>query len=618
MRVFKRVFAVLVLVAACADTDADSNSSDGGAETRPPTSTDGGTGGGASGGSGGSTGGDAGTGAGAGAGGEPGTGGVSAGGGDGGDGGVTAGTGGDAGSGADAGTGGDAGSGADAGGDAATDAGTGGDAGAGGVAGTGGIGGSDLDSGCAGRLEPVAHAGLLQVVGNGSAESCTEGALHEAVARINDAEGGGTLSFDCGGERVIELTRSVFVANTMILDGGGKITLSGGGAVRVIELDHYVDFAVQRLTIRDGFVAAGSENESGAGLLHPWFGTLKAIDTAFVNNHSASQNNDVGGGGIYAGGLTEAVLSGCTFAGNSGSIGGGVLSRSTNLRVVDSVFVENAATTWADSGQYGNGGGLYIDRMWLDDPVDFVICGGVFEANHAKVHGSAFFSYNLEGNGALFERCTFRDNDMADSPGGGTGTVYHQGVPLLLIDSTFAGNETGSHAGGLFLGGGTDAEITNCTFDGNSTPGNAGALWAGNGSVAVTNCTLANNDADYGPAIFKGTDGTVTLTNVVLANNTTANEFSALACHETFQDGGGNIQWPDIKNNGNADTPCADGVTFADPLLEPVADNGGFTETMALGVNSPAIDVAEDCPGSDQRGMPRVGLCDSGAYEYQP
>ncbi len=239
--------------------------------------------------------------------------------------------------------------------------------------------------------------------------------------------GGGTLRFDCGGPHTITLTSSVYVTKTMLLDGGGTITLSGGGAVRVIELTTTSTSSCSGSTIRDGYVAAGSENESGAGLLHPWFGTLEAIDVGFRNNHSESKDHDVGGGAIYAGGLTRAVLSGCVFEGNSGSTGGGVLSRSTNLEVSSSVFRGNTATTYAESGQYGNGGGLYIDRMWLDAPIDFVICGSVFDSNHAQVHGSALFSYNLEGSRAVVDRCTFRDNDMAGSPGG-AGSVYHEGV----------------------------------------------------------------------------------------------------------------------------------------------------------------------------------------------
>jgi hypothetical protein len=477
----------------------------------------------------------------------------------------------------------------------------------------------DPSTACEGRLTPVQARGPLEVVGTGDPSTCTEEALHQAVATLNGSDGGGTLAFDCGGEHTITLSQSVELTQDTVIDGGGEITLSGGGMVRVIELDHHLDVVVQRITIRDGHVPAGSDNESGAGLLHPWFGTLEVIDVHFENNHSASQANDVGGGAIYAGGLTHAVISGSTFVGNSGSVGGGVLSRSTNLRVVDSVFQGNAATTWAESGQYGNGGGLYIDRMWLDDPVDFVICGAVFEANHAQVHGSAFFSYNLEGSGVVFDRCTFKDNDMDGSPGGGTGTVYHQGVPLLLANSTFSGNTTGAHAARLFLGGGTDATVTACTFAGNTTPDNAGALWAGNGRVDVHHCTFADNTADYAPAIFKGADGEVTLTGVVLTGNGTANEFSALACHETFGDGGGNIQWPDIKNNGSADTPCAESVRFADPLVEPLADHGGPTATMALLEGSPAIgQVTAGCPSYDQRGEPRGEPCASGAYEPQP
>jgi hypothetical protein len=472
-------------------------------------------------------------------------------------------------------------------------------------------------SGCEGKLEPVAARGHLVVVGDGSAASCTEDALHAAVAAVVAADGGGTVSFDCGGEHTITLAASVFAAGPVVIDGGGTITLSGGGAVRVIELDHYSDFVLQRITLRDGFVAAGSENESGAGLLHPWFGTLAVIDAHFENNHSESLATDVGGGAIYAGGLTEAVISGSTFVGNSGSIGGGVLSRSTNLRVVETAFVENTATSSGEGGQFGNGGGLYIDRMWLDAPVDFVICGGVFERNHAKVHGSAFFSYNLEGTGATFERCTFADNDMAGSPDGGTGTVYHEGVALRLVGSTFSGNTTGAHASGLFLGGGTDANVENCTFVYNATPGNAGALWAGDGAVGVTSSTFSGNEADYGPVFFKGESGSITLTSTILANNTTHNEFSALACHETLTDGGGNVQWPETKANGNADLPCTDGVVFADPQLAALADNGGPTPTMAIAAGSAAVDAGSTCPQTDQRGMPRVGACDVGAFELQ-
>ncbi|MCZ7684241.1 MAG: hypothetical protein M5U28_37860 [Sandaracinaceae bacterium] len=133
--------------------------------------------------------------------------------------------------------------------------------------------------------------------------------------------------------------------------------------------------------------------------------------------------------------------------------------------------------------------------------------------------------------------------------------------------------------------------------------------------MRVEHVTFADNHADYGPAIFRGSSGTVTLTDTIFSNNTTDNEFSAVACHDTFEDGGGNVQWPDVKNNGNADTPCAASILFEDPRLEPLAEQGGATPTMALPEDSPAVDRAVRCEEPDQRGVERASPCDSGAFE---
>ena len=56
---------------------------------------------------------------------------------------------------------------------------------------------------------------------------------------------------------------------------------------------------------------------------------------------------------------------------------------------------------------------------------------------------------------------------------------------------------------------------------------------------------------------------------------------------------------------------------FQDPLLAGPANNGGPTGTMALQPGSPAVNAGNParCPGRDQRGYTRQGVCDSGAYE---
>ena len=59
-------------------------------------------------------------------------------------------------------------------------------------------------------------------------------------------------------------------------------------------------------------------------------------------------------------------------------------------------------------------------------------------------------------------------------------------------------------------------------------------------------------------------------------------------------------------------------ITGQDPLLGPLQNNGGPTETHALLPDSPAIDAGADtaCPAADQRGVARPlgSACDIGAF----
>jgi hypothetical protein len=470
-------------------------------------------------------------------------------------------------------------------------------------------------------LEPTAE---VTVVGEGSAASCTEAALRSALDALS-AAGEGFLRFDCGGAHTITLETALQVESSkeavLVVDGEGLISISGGGKTRIFDLDNHSNFVVQRLTLRDGFVAAGEPevtnrpSDSGAAIRHPWFGTLKVIDVDFIDNHCASRDGEIGGGAIYAGGLTDAVISGSSFVGNSASNGGAILNRGSNLRVLRSVFQGNGALSQGD-GQYGNGGGLYIDGMNYDDPGDFYMCGTVFAENTAMTHGSGVFSYFYEGSSSTIEHCLFDSNRFGEE-GAGSGALYHQAVALTLRSTALLNHRSGQHAGGLFLGSGSSALIENCTFAHNEVPGNGAGIFDGASPMELRNCTFTENKADYGPAIFKGKDAVVSLQNSLMVNNRTDNEYSATSCHEALVDAGGNLQWPQLKNNGKPDVACTESIVFADPGLQPVADNGGFAPSAALVPGSPAIDAASQCPATDQRGLPRSEPCDAGAFEAQ-
>src|SRR5512147_850678 len=77
-------------------------------------------------------------------------------------------------------------------------------------------------------LMRAASASAAGVVGTGTPQSCTEAALDAALA------GGGSITFNCGtSSATLTLTTTKTIGVDTSLDGGGLITLSGGGRVEV-------------------------------------------------------------------------------------------------------------------------------------------------------------------------------------------------------------------------------------------------------------------------------------------------------------------------------------------------------------------------------------------------
>jgi hypothetical protein len=118
-----------------------------------------------------------------------------------------------------------------------------------------------------------------------------------------------------------------------------------------------------------------------------------------------------------------------------------------------------------------------------------------------------------------------------------------------------------------------------------------------------------NSGFAYGGGVFS-TNETGSVANSILAFNEPENLFGTLF---------------DLGSNLSSDSSCnfieLGSANDVDPLLGPLANNGGGTLTFELLPGSPAIDNAEPtvCPPTDQRGLPRpVGAgCDIGAYERQ-
>src|SRR5450432_1973045 len=85
----------------------------------------------------------------------------------------------------------------------------------------------------AGRAVSTSHPD--HVIGHGTPASCTSAAVVRAVTE------GGIITFSCGPKPVtITMTATAKVVNTshlIVLDGGGKVTLSGGGKRRILYMN---------------------------------------------------------------------------------------------------------------------------------------------------------------------------------------------------------------------------------------------------------------------------------------------------------------------------------------------------------------------------------------------
>ena len=154
----------------------------------------------------------------------------------------------------------------------------------------------------------------------------------------------------------------------------------------------------------------------------------------------------------------------------------------------------------------------------------------------------------------------------------------------------------------------------------NSTVGSTLVLCTG--TATIVNSTLRGG-------LFEGVgcdgvDARVTIVGSVVDN--TDSPVEGCGGDLRFSSLGHNIESPGDTCGLDQPTDRAN-VSTDDLKLGPLQDNGGPTETHALGQGSVAIDQipAEDCVDADgeplttdQRGLPRDSMCDVGAFEVQP
>ncbi len=236
---------------------------------------------------------------------------------------------------------------------------------------------------------------------------------------------------------------------------------------------------------------------------------------------------------------------------------------------------------------------------------------------------------------------------MVGESGGNGGGIATSGA-LTVRASTITDNQagagiipaTGGGGGGIAVTGAGSLTVLNSTIYSNDAGGGlissgsgGGILHASTGPALLINTTIAANatgtagpSPGTGGGIHRPGAGSLTLRGTLLGSNvrTGASGPTGSNCGGSgYTDAGANLSFP-------ADPTCPAGFITADPLLGPLASNGGPTGTMAVGPGGGAVDRVVDCTGPDgvtpisfdQRGegFPRLlgAACDIGAFESSP
>jgi hypothetical protein len=263
------------------------------------------------------------------------------------------------------------------------------------------------------------------VIGDGTPESCTSQAVVEAIAQ------GGVITFDCGQDPVtilLDETAKIFndTGPGIVIDGGGKVALSGGGARRILYMNtcdenqvwttsHCQDQDHPQLTVQNlTFVGGNSSSEEeydGGGAIWVRGGRFKVINCRFFNSSCADTGPDVGGAGIRVfsqfGGQPVYVVH-STFGGsddleNVCSNGGGISSIDVSWTVINSLFSHNRAIgnggNPAEDGTPGggSGGAIYNDG----NTMTLSLCGVDIQHNEVNAYGAAIFFVSNNHDGTI-------------------------------------------------------------------------------------------------------------------------------------------------------------------------------------------------------------------------
>jgi hypothetical protein len=427
---------------------------------------------------------------------------------------------------------------------------------------------------------------VVNLAGDAGTGSGLTGDIRYCITQADDsANAGSTITFDTAktGYTIMLSQGELVISDTMTITGpGSSLTITENTYSRLFDVAFGESLTLEQLTLSGG-VANGGD---GGAIFDT--GTLALSGVTVTGNQAWGINGAPGQPGVPGGNGGDAY-------------GGGIYVGEGSVTLSNDTFSSNNAV----GGQGGGGSGPYT--------------------------GSG------AGNGG-------------NGGGGSGGGLYVAAGSVTLTNDTFSGNNAVGGIGGIGGSGGRTGYGNNTGFGGNGGNGGGGSgggLYASSGSVTLNDVTVSSNNASggnggaggsglaggssgIGGAAFGGGMDVVfgNNTNVLLYNTLVAADLAggnpsdiqgslnSASSYNIIGDGSGGISTANYNLLGSSTSPL-------NPLLAPLSNNGGPTQTMALLSGSPAIAAGDtaNAPAYDQRGagFPRLvgGKIDIGAFEVQ-
>lgn len=430
----------------------------------------------------------------------------------------------------------------------------------------------------AGRTTPLAVIDTTAPIVVGNCNDAGAGSFRQAVA---DAPAGSTIDLSQLQCSTITLsTGTVFIDEPdLTLHGPGAdlltITSTGAGTgQRTIAAYASGTLHIDHLTI---------SNQTTACLYSQ---PDLYLDHAVVTHCNATGSTVYNGAGIFAG--HDATLSHSEVSYNSllfalGTAKGGGIYAQHDLTLEHSVVSHNSVDS--ASPYLAAGGGVSVNSTLK----------AYYSVIFANAAGQNAYSEGRAGGANVMNAELHHSTISGNVANYGVGGLGVLGVGLLY-NSTISGNQ-GFRRGGLYC---------NCS-----------ALGLYSNTIAANIATSALDGG--GITIAPSFPPNLMFYNNLVANNTSSGQALDLYIGPEggIVDGSNNLI---VSSSGFGALPL-DTITGVDPHLLPLADNGGPTKTMALPLDSVAIDAGIDVAGlvSDQRGEPYLRTAgpapDIGAFE---